>query len=55
MTYSIIYLPKFIKNFANDSAMPKTQCWNLQVIEKTIYKVNTCTGEVIILDIHQKN
>ena len=50
MMYSLIYLPEFMKNLADDSGSPKAQCWELQSIEEKAYKVNTCTGEVLLLE-----
>lgn len=54
MMYSLIYLPRFMRNFSEDATAPKSKCWELQSIEKITYKVNTCTGEVILLNITQK-
>jgi hypothetical protein len=47
MIYGLVYLPTYIKNIAKKSGEPNQPCWTLQKIDTQLFKVNSCTGEVI--------
>lgn len=47
MIYGLIYLPKAMKDFSEQFGKPTEKCWALQKIDAKIFKVNSCTGEVI--------
>ena len=48
MIYGLVYLPKAMKDFSEQFGKPTEKCWTLQKIDKQIFKVNSCTGEVIL-------
>ena len=54
MIYGLVYLPKAIIDFSNKIGKPTSQCWTLQKIDNQIFKVNTCTGDVVLFDINQE-
>lgn len=47
MIYGLLYLPNAIKHFSEQFGKPTEKCWALQKIDNQIFKVNSCTGEVV--------
>ncbi len=50
MIYGLIYLPKAMKDYSEKFSKPTERCWSLQKIDMKIFKVNSCTGEVVLIE-----
>lgn len=46
IVFGFVYLPQYLEKLSESSE----KCWELQEVKDKTYKVNTCTGEHVLID-----